>query len=274
MRQKYDMSDICVSIISYNEANKVKECVYKIRSFTDCIVIVDNASSPENLKVLKSMEEIENVCILYNSVNKGQASALNQSLEYAIKEKKQFLLTLDQDTEIDKDSIINLLYGIDEEKGIISVGPCWKNEKIDMDLEVSYLITSGNLTLIKALKNAGGYNDKYFIDSVDMALSLALRKNGYHLYKIHNATIQHKIGEYEESRLFKIKYLSHSPNRFFYIYRNHIWLTKAYFKYFPFFCIKLTIFLIRDTFRIIFIEKNKKEKLFMAVRGLKSGFKH
>ena len=270
MKSEFDFSEICCVVVTYNGNAQVISNIKKYSSFLEKIIVIDNFSTNGFRNDLICLEE--NVKIIFNDVNQGIAYALNQGLEYGKAIGAKFLLTMDQDSYIDEKAIKIMLESINFEKNCISVGPNYEHTQLREDKCVNFLITSGNLTYIDAAIEVGGYSEGLFIDEVDIDFSFALRKHGYILKKIANASMEHKIGEVECSKIFKIKYLSHSPIRFYYMYRNTLWVFKNYYNVFFVECLKMLLALIfLDTTKLLLIEKNKTEKIKEAMRGIKDG---
>lgn len=268
-------SDVCVLVVFYNGNNDVYEHIKEFSRNTDSVCLIDNKSTlVESLQVLEKIKELDGVDIISNTDNYGIAYALNQGLEFAHIRKKKYMLTMDQDSYIDTNSIINLVEYLEKHNDVASVGPYYgMTKKYDMydTKRVDYLITSGNLVRVQAALQIGGYNSDLFIDSVDFDFSFHLGCEGYTLVKLGTAFMKHKIGEYEASRLLKIRYKAHSPNRYYYIYRNNIYIYRRYRNYYPKQCLKLFLSLIKNTGQLMFLERDKMKKISNAVKGIKDG---
>lgn len=271
MNNEHICNELCVCIVTYYPKDETWKNITKIKDAVGAIVVVDNTDIPNNEYIERNINlDIVYIC---NNGNKGLAYALNQGLNFAISHGYKLYMTLDQDSICDISMIEKLVYSINVKEKIVSVGPCWNREVIKKNIEVKYLITSGNITTISAAKDVGGFDENLFIDSVDMDFSLALRNKGYKLLKVSDAILEHKIGEKELSVILHIPYYSHSASRMYYIYRNHIILAKKYFDKFPFFIVKLYILLAIDFIKILTLEKNKKNKIINAIRGIRDGIK-
>ena len=269
----YSLNDITAIIVYFNGGSQVVATTKMLSNTVKNVLIVDNCSNIDNQKYLAELIGLKNVDILHNEKNKGLAYALNRGLEFARKNHTDLLLTLDQDTEISKNCIENLLRAIDIKEKIVSVGPVYGNKSSQRNdiKDVTFLITSGNLLYVPAIKNVGGYMEYLFIDGIDIDISFRLISNGYRLQKIATAYINHKIGEYEYSTIFHIPYLAHAPERYYFKYRNNIILYKKYFRKLPCLCLKLCLVLFMEFFKLIFLEKRKKEKLSYVFSGIKEG---
>lgn len=267
----YTATDVCAMIVFYNGESNLREKVAKLRNYVECVFIVDNGSKEEYKEVLYQIEEAQYAKIEYNEKNMGIAYALNQGVDYAYEHGYRLLLTLDQDSELDGDNIEKLANAINESEGVISVGPFYDGKLHTEDIDVRYLITSGNIILVDKVKELGGYDNKMFIDCVDIDFSFMLLSHGMAMKKVKNTVMIHKIGELEYTFNHRIAYLGHAPIRYFYKYRNNVYIYKKYFQKLPLDCLKLFMSLLIEFGKLLLIENNKKLKLKFAFLGIKQG---
>ena len=274
----YTKENICAIIVCFNCTEIINKNICSLLRQVNRVLIIDNASSIINKKLLFDWERDERVTMIWNQKNEGVAFALNQGLAFAKTSKFKLILTMDQDTILCDDAVGLMIRTLNTNNAVVSVGPARKknmNSKVPYEI-VDYLITSGNLTLVKAALKANGFSNNFFIDSVDIDFSIRLRASGYKLARVNNSHMAHKVGEFEHTQflLWDIKYLSHSPLRHYYIYRNHIIIFKKYSFEYPYFCCKMLFFLTVDTLKIFLYHSHKKEKFRMIAKGLKDGFKN
>ena len=260
--------NVCVVIVLYNCDETINNKVRYLQNLVGRVLLVDNGSKSElNLEGLCN----DRVSVIRNSKNEGIAYALNQGLEYAYNQGFELLLTLDQDSYIEKDTIELLAASIDLQSRVISVGPFYDNNIREKSQNVKCLITSGNMLHVNTIKSLGGFVNELFIDCVDIDLSFNIISHGYVLQKIAGTMLEHKIGEYEYSNILKVRYLSHKPIRFFYKYRNNFYIYRKYKKRLPKECLKLFLSLVLETLKVIFVERNKFQKCKYACKGMWQG---
>ena len=249
--RNYSKKDICAVIVSYNPDGIIIKNVNALLPQVDRCFVVDNGSAGnEVIQKLKTMSNVVVKCLGYNT---GIAHALNEGLDYCVANNYPLILTMDQDTVLNPDCATNLLVAM-EKYDAYSVGINW-DSTTGKDEEVNYLITSGNLVNVTAAKNIGGFDEKLFIDSVDFDFSLRLKDAGFKIIKVASAGAKHNLGEEQ-----KTGYLTHSVQRYYYIYRNHFYITHKHWKKHKVFCIKKWVALIIDYGKIILFDREKKEK--------------
>jgi len=92
--------DLSIIIVSFNTMNITCECVKSVVKHTKGIyfeiIVVDNASRDDSVKVLRSLN-IKNLIIIKNKKNIGFGSANNQGMKIA---KGNFILLLNSDTKV------------------------------------------------------------------------------------------------------------------------------------------------------------------------------
>ena len=267
--------EICALIVFFNGNENVIHLVEEFSTFMDLICVVNNGST-EGLSVIKRLKQSEKVVVIDNEQNMGIAYALNQGLKFARENKKNYLLTMDQDSFIDRNSVISMLQLIKSEQNVISVGPYYgtnRPENYKENTQVNFLITSGNLIDVDETIAIGGFNSDLFIDCVDIDYSFNILLHDKRMMKCGGAYMRHKIGEYERSKVLGIQYKGHSDIRYYYKYRNNIYIYKRYGKRLPVHCMKLFCSLARNGLQVLLIENNKKNKLKQIQRGITDGIR-
>ena len=273
----FDFSDLCICVVFYNGDLDIEEKVKMLSIVSKHVLIIDNHSLETYQEVFLRMKKNNyNVSVISNKLNMGVAYALNQGLKFANEKGCKLLLTLDQDSTINEETIKKLIQSIDPKNRIVSVGPYYGEKITDKkySTNVNYLITSGNIVYVPVILKIGGYNSKLFIDCVDIDFSFNILCHGFKQKKIGGTFLKHKIGEYENSRILKIKYKSHSPNRYYYMYRNNIYIYKQYFRKCPQQCIKLFLSLLKNFFDVVFIQREKLAKIKYSFLGIRDGVRN
>ena len=105
------MKKVFVIILNWNRFNDTLACLESVQvlntqGFDLKVLIVDNASTDDSLKRLK---EIKNVEIISNSTNLGFAGGNNVGIRYALKKGADYVVVLNNDTILEKDSLNHLV---------------------------------------------------------------------------------------------------------------------------------------------------------------------
>jgi rhamnosyltransferase len=215
------------------------------------IYIIDNNSNnnKEIEKLLFSYKD-ENIILILNDQNNGLGVAQNQGLKKAINNGATHVLILDHDSILQPNFIKNIM---DDEihlqnQGIKvgAIGATYFNEvtgeiypitkyigpfierikPTKIPVKASFLISSGCVININAVKDVGFMNEDLFIDYIDIEWSFRARKKGYSLFASPNALMSHTIGD--NRRIILGRSISeHSTFRRYYLYRNSIYMIKC-----------------------------------------------
>lgn len=194
----------------------------------------------------------------------------------AIKENCDWLLTMDQDSRVDKD-MLSIMYkfidqNIDKKLGIVSPHHLnvLLNEKPLAKLgelkEEKVVMTSGNLLNLEAFKNVGKFKTKLFIDLVDYEYCLRLNYNKYKVITLNKAILYHKPGE---SKKVCGQYI-HTRNyvRAYYAVRNTLYVLQKYKYKFPEWCTTTRKELLCDVIgNMVLCEDNRLKKLIYVIKG-------
>ena len=257
-------------IVLYNpNILRLKENLNAIRPQVDKVVLVENGSA--NRDYIDMLNDFD---IIINDTNMGIAYALNQIMQYANEAGAEWALTLDQDSV----SPSNLIKTYSKLTSLEKVGMiCCKivdrnfgetteeKNKTSGYEEVTSCITSASMMNTKAWKEAGGFANEFFIDSVDFDMCYLLREHGYKIVRTYDTALLHEVGHSQIRKLFGKEYLvyHHSPIRYYYMIRNGLYLGKRHH-----FLPKAILRACRQLVMVILYEDKKIVKLKMMIRGL------
>lgn len=267
-----------VGIVAYNpNIIEIKNKLTLLREKEYNVIIVDNSS--KNINILKETSKNFDTFLIENSENMGIAFALNQIFEFAEKKKFEWVLTLDQDSDI-SDSLLETfsMCPMNNQVGVycpkvydiisrtfVQNGKAETNRK--KYSEIDKCITSGSLTSVKTWKEIGGFDNYLFIDEVDNDFCYRLKKDGYHILIISDAIMNHQIGKTRVLTLLgrKVFIRNHSAMRKFYITRNRLYLDKKYYGHIKVRTVLMTIMFIVKT---LIFENEKLDKFLASNKGI------
>jgi len=126
------MMNLSIIIVSYNTKEFLKKCLESIKNanskFNYEIIVVDNDSSDSSLEMLE--KEFPDISLIKNKENLGFSRANNQGVKKA---KGKYLLFLNPDTVLNKDTLPTLMKFMERNKdvGISTCRLVMPNGKID-----------------------------------------------------------------------------------------------------------------------------------------------
>lgn len=267
---------VLAGIVLYNpDETRLLQNINAIRSQVDQVICIDNGSV--NMATIKEClsDDIE---IVQLHENLGIGTALNKIMEYAVRNKFDWFLTLDQDSVCMPELVEHYKGFITAPKaGILSCIIQDRNftseaAPLENIREIEECITSASLCNTAALNAVGGFDDAMFIDSVDFDVCRRLRKNDFKIYRIPFTGILHEVGHGKNVRLLwkKCVVYNHSPIRNYYMARNHIYMVKKYSGDIS--MLKTLLKELETELLILLYEDNKTKKLRARHEGLSDGF--
>lgn len=233
------ITNIAIVVVLYNPTKEQILHIDKIRRVEDDnyrfnIIVVDNSTT------INSPTLQQNLFYISNGENKGIAYAQNVGIRQAKELKCDYVIFFDQDSEFSSDFIKNMILEYKRIKlhnnKIATLGPiiidkhtelAYKNN-IGADQsfsQVDTIISSGSVVEISSFDIIGEMEDKLFIDLVDHEWCWRAKSLGYACYQTSAVTINHKVGNCSKS-LFGFPIIISSPIRYYYKYRNFLWLLK------------------------------------------------
>jgi len=263
-------------VILYNpDIDLVKKNISTYIDYLDKLFVIDNSNISNAKYFINLNPKIEYTA---NLENQGISKVLNNTCIKSIKEGYDLILTMDQDSFFDQSMIaIYMLYlekiGLTE-KAMLGITPKNYEDKYKLDFnkkpyeeETKLLITSGSIINLKLFNIIGGFNEKLFIDCVDFDYCLKSIINGYKIVTIKNIYLYH-IGGTPRKFLGK-RIALYSPERYYYIFRNHIYMWLKYIIHFPGLIIKnIFVNIILSILPNIFLGKNKLKFLSSLVKAI------
>lgn len=264
---------ILAVIITYNPDYLVLNFnLSKLVLQVDEILIINNGASLNKLLIKYHHQLIE------NSGNVGVAKALNMGLDYAYNHQFDYLLSMDQDSILTDNyvSIIQSYFTTYNNVGIVGPNIIEKNlnlskaNNVTTTQKVSHVITSGSLNLVEALVATSGFEEKLFIDMVDLDICYKVNDAGYNIIKTSELVLEHLIGDPKiKTFLFKKHIVrNHPPFRKYFFVRNRLYIAFKYRKRGIKFVLFHMLGICYYIFLVICFEKNKFIKLKIIILGI------
>ena len=228
-------SKVVVVIISFNGEKWIEECIKSIlqNGYSNIeIVVVDNASKDKTISIIRT--KFKKVILFEQRKNVGFGRGCNIGFRYAMSQKSEYVLLLNQDIKLDRHCIENM------------VGVCEKNKKIgiasplQMDyaglhidshfkrlynlesetiadsgklsrdsIEVDTIIGASMLLRSEVIKAIGGFDPIYFMYHEEGDLCRRAKYHGIQIHIVPKAIVCHKhIQLFSKEMSFKAKFSS------------------------------------------------------------------
>lgn len=285
--------NVHIIVLNWNGKDDTIECVkslQKINYDNYKIIVVDNGSEDDSVSEIKKL--FPEVKIIENKKNLGFAGGNNIGIKYAVENKADYVLLINNDTIVDKDFLIELIQAGETDKKIGAVGSkiyfhsepnrIWfaggkinwlknkgthigldeiDNNQDDKISETDYL--TGCCLLIKreVVEKIGGLAEDYFLYYEDTDFSLRVKNAGYKIVYAPASKIYHKI-----SRSIK----PGSSNYIYYHVRNGLVMAKRNGSFLNKIILYLycVILFLKQIVKIIFMPQ-KRNWAYAVLRGEK-----
>lgn len=233
--------DASIIIVLYNPSYRdIKQLVIRIGGYD--IVLVDNSDSKQD-DFSEAMFPA-NVTYIDNKGNLGIAAAQNRGIEMAREKHPAYLLFFDQDSRVEQpfvDALIGEFKRLQEtNKQLAVLGPSAYNEQSGEEYaSVLYssqpdandfipkpnIISSGSCMRSDIFDTVGLFDEALFIDNVDTEFCWRVTAKGYLIGITTRIRMAHNIGQ-RELRFGKYRVIISAPFRYYYQYRNYLWLSR------------------------------------------------
>jgi len=288
--------EIAIIIVNWKQYELTTNCLLSLKKLEYKnwkVILVDNESNFEKINKIKS--DFTKVEVIECKENLGFASANNIGIKYAIKNKFEYVMLLNNDTEVNKNFIPPLLNSLRSNHLLGAVQPLimnfnnkekvwnaggylnnffgvpYTNKKLnDKNQQIDWI--TGCCILLKAnvIKKTGLIDENFFAYYEDVDWSLRIRSIGYSLGLQSNSIIYHHGSESSKKNNI-IGEGSLSPYVHYLNIRNHIYLVKKHSDKFNFIGVLFYQFLKILFYSIYFILRLRFSKLKMVYKGLNDG---
>jgi GT2 family glycosyltransferase len=243
---------VFIIILSWNHWEITADCLRSLERLTypnHRILLVDNGSTDGTVESLP--KEFPNVILLANRQNLGFAPGCNVGIKYALTQRADFVLLLNNDTVVPED-LIDVLVNrakILPDAGVLAPmlryhdrsGRIWfagsrrhwlTLESVDSGPEiprrhtrtdelhtVDYIFGTAMMIPTAVLQKVGLFDEHFFMYYEDLDFCLRIQEAGYQLYYVPDTTVEHRVSSSTQS-LSTFRYY-HKARSSVYFFRKH-----------------------------------------------------
>ena len=288
---------IAIIIVNWKQYELTINCllsVQKVEYKNLEVILVDNESNFEKINKIKS--DFNKVTVIESKENLGFASANNIGIKYAIKNKIEYLMLLNNDTEVNKKFLAPLLNSFKNDNLLGAVQPLimnynnrakvwnaggylnnffgfpYTNNKLkNKNLQIDWITGCCIVLKTKVIKKAGLIDEDFFAYYEDVDWSLRIKKLGYKLGVVDSSVIFHHGTKSSNNSNFEGNL---SPFVHYLNIRNHIYLIKKHGDKFNFIGVVFYQFFKIFFYSIYFLLRLRFNKLKMVYNGFIDGINY
>lgn len=282
---------VYIIILNYNAYEETLRCLESVRKVeydNYKVVVVDNDSRDDSVKVLS--HRAEDYIFLANDNNLGYAKGNNVGIEKAVKDGADYICILNNDVEVERDFLSKIIGFMEVNAGVGIAGPCicdfeqrdkiqamganinlytglamgkMKNrsfKEVSQEyIDVDYLGGACFVIRREIIRKIGSIPEMYFLFFEETEFCLRAKRLGYKLVCIKNSKVYHK-GSATISKYKGLSYYYLNRNRIIFMRRNANSLQKTIF----------SIYVIMESFGRILLKKEPLSLFKIYYEGLKA----
>ncbi|MDB0022431.1 glycosyltransferase family 2 protein [Flavobacteriaceae bacterium] len=286
---------LAIIIVNWKQYDLTKKClisVSKVKFENYKIILVDNESNEKNLNLL--LNDFNKLKVIKNNSNLGFGVANNQAINYALDENYDYVMLLNNDTEVDHNFISPLINSIEKNSSIGGVQPLimnynnrdliWSaggyinkffgntttNKSLGKKLNLDWITGCCMLLKTEVIKKTKLLDENFFAYYEDVDWSLRIKDLGYTLELVDKSLVYHhgSISSNNSTSEGRLSAYVHYLN-----FKNHIYFLRKHIEKFNFFGVVLYQLMKLISYSIYFILRFRFNKLKMIYKGLIDGMK-
>jgi rhamnosyltransferase len=270
---------VCAIIVTYNPSPDVLRNIAILRPQVSSVLVIDNGSSEHHLAMLRGGRFECGFELIENGANLGIGAALNIGIREARARGYSWVALFDQDSRVEDGFIDSMLTAFEKAPNPSQVGivcPIYVDTSTGVAFpiqrsksgEILSAMTSGSLIPIQRFDLIGTFNERLFIDYVDIEYCVRSRRAGYRILQSPRAILHHSLGRITRHRLLGRWFAStnHSVARRYYIARNRSWVLWQFKGDWTWSSSEFHS-AIRDTIKVLLVEKDRLAKMKNMMLG-------
>lgn len=291
-----DFSELCGVVVTYHPDARMIDNLPIIVAECGRVIVVDNGSLESERNRIAAVPGVELIAL---GQNLGIAAALNIGMRRAIIEGRRWIVTFDQDSTPRSGMIAALRVAARLHPQAAVIVPCileserhgpyrwvrrhsrtrWLFERVSCEgtdlCGVTMAVSSGSMIETETWQRIGGFEDRLFIDYVDVDFCLNILRSGREIVVAAGARLDHRLGARQKGLFLGHEFwpTHHAAFRHYYIARNRVRIWRRHAAAVPHWAVFDMCFATYNAFRVVALEPEKLNKLKAMMLGTWDGFR-
>jgi GT2 family glycosyltransferase len=206
---------VAVVVLNWNGWRDTVRCLQSLQQLAYPnyrIIVVDNGSTDDSVDQIRRVAP--GAVIVQNGSNLGFAGGSNVGIRCALEDGAEYVWILNNDTTVDPLALAAMVRAAELHPRVGVVGSviypaegtkirAWGGGKVDLRTgqtrnvrgpgeEISYITGTSMFLRREALREVGGFDERFFFYWEDTDLSYRLRRAGWEVYVEANAIVRHR----------------------------------------------------------------------------------
>lgn len=271
-------------IVLYNPKDDVIDNIRTYIHELDRLYVVDNSEG--EYAVIEQIKKLDGINYINLHGNHGLSIGLNRACNSALQDGYDFVLTMDQDSSFMNHSLKKMIEFNEASRGSYAIiAPnvikqyYAQDERKELKQQIEdiqrkdWVITTGSLMDLRKWKAVGGFDEKLFIEFIDVEICLQFHKHDYPIIQLGQAELLVMPGNARQVR-FLGRYVyaqDDNPVRSYYLFRNGSYISRKHGRKYKKF---IGAGYVRYLIKVVLYEKKKLKKLRMICLGLYDGLRN
>lgn len=266
------MKIVCIVALYHPDLKELHE-ISKYIEYTDDALLLDDSESSNQQLISECLGAFANKCrYIWNEGNIGLCASVNRGITYALEEDADWILLMDQDSAFETNILLAFQNYIEmhEIGNICALVPQYdydrhKRQPYQGAKAIKWANMSGTLLNARLLENIGKFDEKLFIDGLDVEWCTRARKKGYEVIEVGEAVLYHHPAftkEVSVGNKVLFRYGWDKPVRYYYQFRSCWYIIKKYHDF------ESAKWLLIKLCKVLLLFEHKKEYLKMFIKGI------
>lgn len=291
---------VCAVVVTYNpDAGTLRPVLDAALAEASALTVIDNGSSESSLAEIReaiagarsAAPSGRRVTERFFSENRGLPIAFNEAIAISRDAGDRFLLLLDHDSVLLPGAVAGLVAAYDRLAPSVPVGAleAFNEEPFVLstddfldayyrrrglsagpELTDDFLATNSGLFFpVELPAKVGGFDESFFLDSVDFEFGLRIRTAGYRVLRLRTARIRHRRGEpvldAKGRRGWGVRKVR--PFRHYYVARDVLRTWRRYGRRYPLVGLLLATMPLRELMLVLLFYDHRRPHLHYLALG-------